>query len=50
MKIKKIMALSLLLVMVSLQISGSQYACTVEKVVTERDVDRFATSHKTKCV
>ena len=44
------MALLLLLVIVCLQITGSQYACSIEKIVEERHVDRFATSQKTKSI
>lgn len=44
------MALSLLVVVISLQISCSQYALRIEKVVIERDIDRFVTSFKIKCI
>jgi hypothetical protein len=50
MKIKKIMALSLLIVIVGLQVSCSQYAVAIEKVIVERDVDRFSTHFKIKCI
>jgi len=50
MKIKKFMALVLLFAIVCLQISGSQYACNIEKVVEERHIDRFITPQKTKCI
>ena len=44
------MIFSLLLVVVSLQVSCSQHAIKIEKVVVERDTDRFATAYKTKSI
>lgn len=50
MKIKKIGALLLLLVVTGLQLSCSQFAVEIVKVVTERDVDRSLIAQKIKCV
>jgi len=50
MKIKKMGALLLLLVATGLQLSCSQYAIKIVKVITEREEDRFVIAQKIKCI
>lgn len=38
------------MVVISLQVSCSQYALAVEKIIVERDVDRFSMPFKIKCI